>query len=120
MCPNEVSRFFNIAIMLPFSVRPDGMGITCVAREFFMKASSFYPHSKTSSFKFLDWYTHLLRNSPTGTIHVHVEGNSWRFQHKIASLELFSVCSVFWGNNYCACNGYLSYKQLPRKCGLYS
>ncbi|KAE8037467.1 hypothetical protein FH972_010054 [Carpinus fangiana] len=82
-----------------------------------------------------DWYTHLLRNSPTGTINVHVLGNiitanpenvehmlktrfdnypkgkpfslilgdllgrgifnvdgdSWRFQRKIASLELGSI-----------------------------
>ncbi|XP_020215443.1 cytochrome P450 94C1 [Cajanus cajan] len=82
-----------------------------------------------------DWYTHLLRNSPTGTIHVHVLGNtitsnpdnvehilktnfqnypkgkpfsailgdllgkgifnvdgeSWKFQRKMASLELGSV-----------------------------
>jgi cytochrome P450 len=84
---------------------------------------------------FCDWYTHLLRNSPTGTVYVHVLGNiitanpenveyilktrfdnypkgkpfsvilgdllgrgifnvdgdSWRFQRKIASLELGSV-----------------------------
>jgi cytochrome P450 len=82
-----------------------------------------------------DWYTHLLRNSPTGTINVHVlsniitanpenvehmlktrfdnypkgkpfslilgdllgrgifnvDGDSWRFQRKIASLELGSI-----------------------------
>ncbi|XP_019451284.1 PREDICTED: cytochrome P450 94C1-like [Lupinus angustifolius] len=82
-----------------------------------------------------DWYTHLLRNSPTGTIHVHVlqntitsnpdnvehivktrfdnypkgkafstilgdllgqgifnvDGESWKFQRKMASLELGSV-----------------------------
>ncbi|KAL2328483.1 hypothetical protein Fmac_021910 [Flemingia macrophylla] len=82
-----------------------------------------------------DWYTHLLKNSPTGTIHVHVLGNtitsnpdnvehilktnfqnypkgkpfsailgdllgkgifnvdgdSWKFQRKMASLELGSV-----------------------------
>ena len=82
-----------------------------------------------------DWYTHLLRNSPTGTIHVHVLGNTitsnpenvehilktrfhnypkgkpfstllgdllgngifnsdgeaWKFQRKMASLELGSV-----------------------------
>ncbi|XP_056168911.1 cytochrome P450 94C1-like [Syzygium oleosum] len=82
-----------------------------------------------------DWYTHLLRKSPTGTIHVHVlgnvvtanpdnvhhmlrtrfdnypkgkpfsailgdllgrgifnvDGNSWKFQRKMASLELGSV-----------------------------
>ncbi|KAJ1440655.1 Cytochrome P450 [Sesbania bispinosa] len=82
-----------------------------------------------------DWYTHLLRNSPTGTIHVHVLGNtittnpdnveyilktnfhnypkgkpfstllgdllgrgifnvdgeSWKFQRKMASMELGSV-----------------------------
>ncbi|KAI3411443.1 uncharacterized protein J3R85_017957 [Psidium guajava] len=82
-----------------------------------------------------DWYTHLLQNSPTGTIHVHVlrntitanpnnvehilrarfdnypkgkpfnailgdllgrgifnaDGDSWRFQRKLASLELGSV-----------------------------
>lgn len=84
---------------------------------------------------FSDWYTHLLQNSPTGTIHVHVLGNtitsnplnvehilktrfdnypkgkpfstilgdllgrgifnvdgdSWKFQRKMASLELGSV-----------------------------
>ncbi|KAK4286359.1 hypothetical protein QN277_002922 [Acacia crassicarpa] len=82
-----------------------------------------------------DWYTHLLRNSPTGTIHVHVlqntitsnpdnvqhilktrfdnypkgkpfstllgdllgrgifnvDGDSWKFQRKMASLEISSV-----------------------------
>lgn len=82
-----------------------------------------------------DWYAHLLRHSPTGTIHIHVlnntitanpenveymlktkfdnypkgkrfsailgdllgkgifnvDGHSWRFQRKIASLELGSV-----------------------------
>lgn len=82
-----------------------------------------------------DWYTHLLKNSPTGTIHIHVLGNtitsnpenveyilktnfsnypkgkpfstilgdllgrgifnadgeSWKFQRKMASLELGSV-----------------------------
>ncbi|KAK3041502.1 hypothetical protein RJ639_000121 [Escallonia herrerae] len=82
-----------------------------------------------------DWYTHLLRKSPTGTVHVHVlgntitanpenveymlkknfynypkgkpfsvilgdllgrgifnvDGNSWKFQRKMASLELGTV-----------------------------
>ncbi|EXB38478.1 Cytochrome P450 94A1 [Morus notabilis] len=97
---------------------------------------SFLTSSWTSEFGNLcDWYTHLLRKSPTGTIHVHVLGNtitanpenveymlktrfenypkgkpfsmilgdllgrgifnvdgdSWRFQRKTASLELGST-----------------------------
>ncbi|XP_054816672.1 cytochrome P450 94C1-like [Prosopis cineraria] len=84
-----------------------------------------------------DWYTHLLRNSPTGTIHAHVlrntitsdpdnvqhilktrfdnypkgkpfstllgdllgrgifnvDGDSWKFQRKMASLEISSVAN---------------------------
>ncbi|CAL0304025.1 unnamed protein product [Lupinus luteus] len=92
--------------------------------------------SWTNTFtNFCDWFTHLLKNSPTGTIHVHVVGNiitsnpknveyilktrfdnypkgkpfstllsdllgrgifnvdgdSWKFQRKLASLELGSV-----------------------------
>ncbi|CAM8895436.1 unnamed protein product [Rhodiola kirilowii] len=96
-----------------------------------------YLHSTwTSDFPNLcDWYTHLLKNSPTGTIHIHilnntitsnpdnveymlktnfdnypkgepfrailgdllgegifnVDGEGWRFQRKMASLELGSV-----------------------------
>ncbi|KAI4334261.1 hypothetical protein L6164_018972 [Bauhinia variegata] len=97
---------------------------------------SYLTMSWTSKFKNLcDWYTHLLRQSPTGTIHVHVLGNTittnpenveyilktrfdnypkgkpfstilgdllgqgifnvdgdcWKFQRKMASLELGSV-----------------------------
>ncbi|KAL5583164.1 hypothetical protein UlMin_015606 [Ulmus minor] len=97
---------------------------------------SFLTSSWTSEFDNLcDWYTHLLRKSPTGTIHIHVLGNtitsnpenveymlktqfgnfpkgkpfstilgdllgrgifnvdgdSWKFQRKMASLELGSV-----------------------------
>ncbi|XP_052184806.1 cytochrome P450 94C1-like [Diospyros lotus] len=97
---------------------------------------SYLSRSWTSEFDNLcDWYAHLLRKSPTGTIHVHVLGNiitanpenveymlktrfenypkgkpfsailgdllgrgifnvdgdSWKFQRKMASLELGSV-----------------------------
>ncbi|KAI4322398.1 hypothetical protein L6164_022099 [Bauhinia variegata] len=97
---------------------------------------SYLTMSWTGEFKnFIDWYTHLLRKSPTGTVHVHVLGNtittnpenveyilktrfdnypkgkpfstilgdllgrgifnvdgeSWKFQRKMASLELGSV-----------------------------
>ncbi|KAB1227273.1 Cytochrome P450 94C1 [Morella rubra] len=97
---------------------------------------SYLSSSWTKEFDNLcDWYTHLLRKSPTGTIHVHVLGNTitanpenvehilktkfnnypkgkqfsvilgdllgrgifnvdgdaWRFQRKMASLELGSV-----------------------------
>uniref|UniRef100_M8CVG9 Cytochrome P450 94A1 n=1 Tax=Aegilops tauschii TaxID=37682 RepID=M8CVG9_AEGTA len=56
-----------------------------------------------------DWYAHLLRESPTGTVHIHgkrfsallgdllgggifnVDGDAWRHQRKMASLELGSV-----------------------------
>ncbi|KAK1435085.1 hypothetical protein QVD17_00845 [Tagetes erecta] len=98
--------------------------------------TAFITRSWTSEFLNLsDWYTHLLRKSPTGTIHVHVlnniitanpdnveymiktnfvnypkgkpfstilgdllgkgifnvDGNCWRFQRKLASLELGSL-----------------------------
>ncbi|KAL3752346.1 hypothetical protein ACJRO7_013060 [Eucalyptus globulus] len=98
--------------------------------------ASYLSSSWSSEFPNLcDWYTHLLRSSPTGTIHVHVlrntitanpvnvehivrarfdnypkgkpfnailgdllgrgifnaDGESWRFQRKMASLELGSV-----------------------------
>lgn len=97
---------------------------------------SYLTMSWTSKFfNFCDWYTHLLRTSPTGTIHVHVlkntitsnpenvehilktnfqnypkgkpfstilgdllgrgifnvDGESWKFQRKMASMELGSV-----------------------------
>ncbi|XP_004291623.1 PREDICTED: cytochrome P450 94C1-like [Fragaria vesca subsp. vesca] len=97
---------------------------------------SFLTSSWTKDFaNFCDWYAHLLRKSPTGTIHIHVLGNivtsnpenveymlktrfdnypkgkpftvllgdllgrgifnvdgdMWRFQRKMASLELGSV-----------------------------
>ncbi|KAG5566561.1 hypothetical protein RHGRI_002200 [Rhododendron griersonianum] len=97
---------------------------------------SYLSKSWSSDFENLsDWYAHLLRRSPTGTIHIHVlnntitanpenvehmlrtnfenypkgrpfsailgdllgkgifnvDGHSWRFQRKIASLELGSV-----------------------------
>ncbi|CAL5396880.1 unnamed protein product [Camellia sinensis] len=97
---------------------------------------SYVTQSWSSEFdNFCDWYTHLLRKSPTGTIHVHVlsntitanpenvehilktrfenypkgksfsailgdllgkgifnvDGDSWKFQRKMASLELGSV-----------------------------
>ncbi|XP_052209906.1 cytochrome P450 94C1 [Diospyros lotus] len=97
---------------------------------------SYITKSWTSDFDNLcDWYTHLLRNSPTGTVHVHalnniitgnpenvehilqtrfenypkgkpfseimgdflgrgifnVDGELWKFQRKMASLELGSV-----------------------------
>jgi hypothetical protein len=35
MCPNKVSQFFNVPILLAFSVRPDRTGITCMAHDFF-------------------------------------------------------------------------------------
>ncbi|KAI7751129.1 hypothetical protein M8C21_017626 [Ambrosia artemisiifolia] len=98
--------------------------------------SAFITRSWTSEFTNLsDWYTHLLRKSATGTIHIHVlnniitanpdnveymiktnfdnypkgkafsailgdllgrgifnvDGNCWRFQRKLASLELGSL-----------------------------
>ncbi|KAI7739894.1 hypothetical protein M8C21_032647 [Ambrosia artemisiifolia] len=98
--------------------------------------SAFITRSWTSEFTNLsDWYTHLLRKSSTGTIHIHVlnniitanpdnveymiktnfdnypkgkafsailgdllgrgifnvDGNCWRFQRKLASLELGSL-----------------------------
>ncbi|KAK9072659.1 hypothetical protein SSX86_009094 [Deinandra increscens subsp. villosa] len=98
--------------------------------------TAFITRAWTSEFVNLsDWYTHLLRNSATGTIHVHVlnniitanpdnveymiktnfdnfpkgkafsdilgdllgrgifnvDGNHWRFQRKLASLELGSL-----------------------------
>ncbi|KAI3716571.1 hypothetical protein L1987_67535 [Smallanthus sonchifolius] len=98
--------------------------------------TAFITRSWSSEFVNLsDWYTHLLRKSPTGTIHVHVlnniitanpdnveymiktnfdnypkgkafsailgdllgrgifnvDGNCWRFQRKLASLELGSL-----------------------------
>ncbi|GMP59512.1 hypothetical protein CsSME_00022773 [Camellia sinensis var. sinensis] len=97
---------------------------------------SYVTQSWSSEFDNLcDWYTHLLRKSPTGTIHIHVlsntitanpenveqilktrfenypkgksfsailgdllgkgifnvDGDSWKFQRKMASLELGSV-----------------------------
>ncbi|KAH7864492.1 hypothetical protein Vadar_030113 [Vaccinium darrowii] len=97
---------------------------------------SYLTRSWSTEFENLsDWYAHLLRHSPTGTIHIHVlnntitanpenveymlktkfdnypkgkrfsailgdilgkgifnvDGHSWRFQRKIASLELGSV-----------------------------
>jgi hypothetical protein len=43
MYPNEISQFFNVAIPLAFSIKPDGMGITCIARDFFDANVSILP-----------------------------------------------------------------------------
>ncbi|KAK7257628.1 hypothetical protein RIF29_31730 [Crotalaria pallida] len=118
---------FSFLIFISRSMKPWCNCPTC---------RSYLSMSWTKNFSNLcDWYTHLLQNSPTGTIHVHVLGNtitsnrdnvehilktrfdnypkgkpfstvlgdllgrgifnvdggSWKFQRKMASLELGSV-----------------------------
>jgi len=63
MWPNEVSIFFIVANPLPISVRPDGMGVMCYARDFFDANVSILPSGlNTNNLPKFDHFFNLASN----------------------------------------------------------